>query len=108
MAKPSLTPAQRLDRSVTEDELLAYVTDLLKLHHWHWNHSRDSRRSNPGLPDLIMVKHGRIIFAELKKEIGGRVSHAQQEWLDQLRENHCIEVFLWRPSDMAEIARILA
>ena len=107
MAKPTLTAAERLDRSVSEDELLAYVCDLLKVHHWHWNHSRDSRRSNAGLPDLICTRKGRIIFAELKKELG-RTSPAQQVWLDDLRLNHCIEVFLWRPSDMAEIARILA
>jgi hypothetical protein len=44
----------------------------------------------------------------LKREVGGRVSHAQQVWLDELGLNHCVEVYLWKPSDMAEIARILA
>ena len=108
MAKPTLTAAERLDRMASEEELLIYVTGLLRVHHWHWNHSRDSRRSNPGLPDLICVRKGRIIFAELKREVGGKVSHAQQSWFYELGLNHCVEVYLWKPSDMAEIARILA
>src|ERR1035437_9428875 len=86
MVRTPLTNAERLDRSVTEDELLAYVTDLLQVHHWHWNHSRDSRRSNPGLPDLICVKHGRVVIAELKTQLG-RISPPQQVWLDELRMN---------------------
>lgn len=107
MARTLLTIAQLLDRSVTERELEDYVEDLLRVHGWHWNHSLDSRRSNPGLPDLICVKHGRIIFAELKKQVDARVSHAQQAWLHELMLNHCVEVYLWRPSDMDEIAKTL-
>lgn len=104
-----LTNAQKLDRLVTEDELMDYVTTLLTLHHWLWYHTHDSRRSNPGFPDIVAVKNGFVLFIELKRETG-KVSESQQRWLDALGEadawdHH--EAVVWRPSDMRAIAERL-
>lgn len=67
-------------------------------------HTQDSRRSDPGFPDCVMLKgsqlHGeptRLVVAELKAE-RGKVTVAQQGWLDRFRELPDAEVFVWRPS----------
>lgn len=39
---------------------------------------------NKGVPDMIIVGKGRVLFLELKKEKGGRVSVEQQEWVDSI------------------------
>ena len=64
------TVASELARSTTEAELLAFVRDLALLRGWIVHHAADSRRADPGLPDLILVRAPRVIFAELKTERG--------------------------------------
>jgi hypothetical protein len=59
-----------------------------------------------GLPDLILCKPPRLLFAELKRE-QGRVSKAQADWLDALSRCAGVEVYLWKPSDWESIVRIL-
>jgi len=54
-----------------------------------------------GLPDLIMARSGRVIFAELKSA-KGRVRADQQMWLDELQArvpDVTHEVYTWRPAD---------
>ncbi len=72
---------------------------------WKFYHTFNSFRSTEGFPDCVMIKIGRIIFAELKSETG-KVSDAQQEWLDGLKATG-VEVYLWRPSDMDAAWEIL-
>lgn len=55
-----------------------------------------------GYPDLTLVRDGRLVFAELKRE---------EKWLDPLQEEwyidlsavalkgNSVEVYVWRPSD---------
>jgi hypothetical protein len=105
--KPPLTPQQRLDRTVTEAELQEFVREAAGYRGWIYHHETDSRRSTAGLPDCILVRAPRVIFAELKTEIG-RVSQAQQAWLDELELCKGVEVYLWRPSMLTEILDTLA
>lgn len=66
------------------------------------------------LPDRTACRD-RIIFVELKRELTGRKSEdakrqpsdAQIAWLDRLASADG-EVYLWRPSDLDEIARVLS
>ncbi len=72
-----------------------------------WNltyHTLRSKGSQSGFPDRVLVRE-RVIFAELKRE-KGVVTDAQRDWLDGLAAAGA-EVYLWRPSDLDEIARIL-
>ena len=64
-----------------------------------------------GLPDLIMARRGRVIFAELKST-KGKVRPDQQMWLDELTArvpDVTHEVYTWRPADWqsGEIERVL-
>jgi len=59
-----------------------------------------------GFPDTWIVGRGRLIVAECKTE-RGRLDADQRLWLAALREVEGIEVYVWRPSDMDEIERIM-
>lgn len=71
---------------------------------WMTYHTHDSRRSDPGFPDLVMVRE-RVVFAELKT-LTGKVSEEQLAWLGKL-EAAGVEVYLWRPSDEREVLAVL-
>lgn len=77
------------------------ITDLCEWLHLSWNHNPDSRRSNPGWPDLAIWGPGGFLLAELKTATG-RVSSAQQ--LAHLTlEAAGVEVHVWRPSHWPEV-----
>jgi hypothetical protein len=106
-----LTTAERLENAVTEAELQAHILDLAALTGWRVFHDHDSRRNPAGLPDLILVRRGRLIFAELKTR-KGRIRPAQKAWIADLEDvevaaGGAVEVYVWRPGHLAAIADIL-
>lgn len=94
----------------------AQVTDYATLRGWRVFHIADSRRGTAtgwvgdrgvrGLPDLILVRPPRVIFAELKSE-RGRLRDSQKEVLALLSNCNSVEVYLWRPSDFDEMVEVL-
>lgn len=116
-AAPSRSPAPKLPAE-TERAFQNKVIHLAKLCHWECYHTWNSQHSEPGYPDLTLVRKGdgcasvppqartRIIFAELKAE-KGRLSAAQRKWLGLLSANEGVEVFVWRPSDWQQIVEVL-
>ncbi len=113
---------QFMAEAQTEVEFMRHVMAYAKAQGWLVYHTHISKRSTEGWPDLAMVRRGRLVLAELKREKGGRVSPAQQRWIDELqevelyamhldvggKEHWPVEVFIWRPSDWPEIERVLA
>lgn len=99
-------------------------------------HVTIAKKGASGFPDLVMVRDGRQLMAELKREKGGRTSVAQRKWLAAARSvqmaiaaaicsgRHALEslpchmhreqairlygVYEWRPSDWPEIEQVLA
>lgn len=71
-------------------------------------HTLRSKGSRAGFPDRVLVRD-RVIFAESKREkrVATPVSADQRDWLDGLARAGA-EVYLWRPSDMEEVGRILS
>ena len=95
----------------TEEQFQQQVITLAKAAGWLTYHTRDSRRSEPGFPDLVLSRgpacgRPRVIFAELKTETG-RLSPAQLDWLETLRHCPDIESYIWRPSQWPEIVATL-
>lgn len=87
-----------VDRSISEAAFQAQVMQLARVLGWKAYHTHDSRRSDPGFPDLVLVhpQHG-VLFRELKTE-RGRVSDAQRTWLAALAASGA-DAAVWRPHD---------
>jgi hypothetical protein len=94
---------------MTEAELQSAVLELagwLKLSCYH---TRDSRRSQKGFPDLVIVGRS-VLWAELKSETG-ETSASQDLWAWKLTQAGQ-QWRLWRPADWqdgtirAELARL--
>lgn len=66
---------------------------------------RRTPRNPAGLPDLILVRRPRLVWAELKSA-RGRVTPDQRAWIEELRA--CgQDARIWRPDDWPEIERVL-
>lgn len=105
-------PRKPLDyRDMSEKVFQAWVIKEAESRGWRVYHTYDSRRCAAGFPDLVMCRpeknpyDGRTLFVELKTQTG-RVSKEQQAWIDDLEgcQNVC---YVWRPSDIDEILRVL-
>jgi len=66
-----------------------------------WN----SRHSPAGFPDLIILRDGRMIVAELKRE-GEQPTPEQYFWLLEFLKV-TKDVYLWYPSDWDEVVKVL-
>ena len=86
---------------MTEREWQAQVVEAATLCRWRHYHAYDSRRSDPGWPDLVLVRESELVFVELKTELG-RVTPDQRSWLDAL-ELAGAEVHVWRPTDFTAV-----
>jgi hypothetical protein len=96
-----------LDAALSEAEWQQQIIDLARLCGWDWYHVYDSRRSNPGWPDLALWCGPHLWLVEAKSE-RGRLSAAQQMTLDGLRQVQQVHVALWRPRDWPTVERVLA
>lgn len=92
---------------MTEAELQAAIIEACEVYGWLWHHETDSRRSNPGYPDLTIVKGNRVAMMELKSETG-RVRPEQQRWLDALAPVDTFSSGLVRPRNLDEVIGFLA
>ena len=95
-----MTRTVTVDEILTEAQFQGLVLGVAETFGWEVFHDGDSRRSNAGFPDLVLVKDGRIIFAELKREKNSYPSKAQMNWLALLSQaaGDNVMAVLWRPS----------
>lgn len=59
-----------------------------------------------GFPDLVMIRRGALIVAELKMP-KGKLSMEQLEWFDAFRSIGCGRIEKWTPDDWPRIERLL-
>ncbi len=118
--KPDMTQAEAiaaLDKFRNEEAFQQWVINAAVQLGWNREliyHTRDSRKSTKGFPDLCMVqatlgKKSRLLFAELKMP-EGKMTHAQSNWQMVLRSLELpeVEVYVWRPADMDTILEVLS
>lgn len=86
-----------VERAITEQEWMGTVLDAARLFGWSVYHTYDSRKSQPGFPDLILVRGPRMLVIELKTE-RGKVRPEQVDWLARLAEVREVTVMVARPS----------
>lgn len=111
--------AQRLQvaSAMSEDDLLGNVLDLARVLGWWAHHCRPARtahgwrtpvQGNAGFPDLILVRDGWLIAAELKRQ-REKPTAAQGEWLGRFqqvgfvvgnRPAGGVRAEVWRPVDL--------
>lgn len=91
---------------LTEKSWQDQVVKLASLYGWAHFHVYNSRRSNPGWPDLVLARPPQLIAVELKTNTG-RLRPDQRDWLARL-EACGIETHVWRPRDLDEVLARLA
>jgi hypothetical protein len=90
------------EQSISEKRWLEDVVEAGQLFSWRIYHTYDSRRSQPGFPDLVCVRDRVVLFVELKTD-RGRLTVDQRDWLGALAQCDQIKVRLWRPQDRTEM-----
>jgi len=96
-------PQLRADDLISEAEFQATVIEQARAFGWSVYHTHDSRRSDPGFPDLTLARNGVALFMELKT-MSGKLTAEQSAWLEELGAN----ANLFRPSDRERITELLA
>jgi len=89
----------------SEAAFLEQVRRVASDYGWLPYHTHNSKRSEPGFPDLVLVRADRLVFAELKR-VKGRISPDQGKWIWALRRAGR-EVYVWRPVDWDTIHEAL-
>ena len=91
------TASRPLAAAMSEAQLLAIIRQACRTLGLLCYHTHDSRRSEAGFPDLVIVGE-RVIYRELKSA-RGRVRPEQRVWLDALTAAGQ-DADIWRPRDL--------
>jgi len=95
-----------LSRAMTEDQLLDAIRSYARLMGWLTYHVHDSRRSEPGFPDLVCIRGNTAWALELKTE-KGRITEDQELWISAINQVENIQAMVIRPSQLDEIIRLM-
>lgn len=108
MTARGLTIAEMRD-TWTEAQFQNAVLNVAKAGGWRVYHTHNSMHSAKGFPDLVLVKDGRLVFAELKSKTG-KVTPEQEAWLAALGDvvPEMVAAHVWRPGDWDDLEGVLA
>lgn len=85
---------------ISEDQLQSAVIDMARLYGWKVCHFRPARNAtgwdtplqgDPGAPDLLMARAGRVLLVELKSDTA-KLMRDQEEW------QQAAGSLVWRPA----------
>lgn len=105
-----------LAERLTEADFQSMIVARAEALGWRVHHDRGDYRQciagDPGFPDLVMARDGRVVFAEVKAA-KGRLSAHQRLWLTELGfdadpPDRMVEVYVWRPEHWPQIVEVLA
>jgi len=81
-----------------------------KAHHarkaWTKKGFRTPIQGDPGFPDLVLARAPRVLFVELKVD-NGRLTDAQEWWMEELNQCPGVETYVWRPKMWDLLLKIL-
>lgn len=110
--------------AISESEWLDQVTQVAAIYGWEWVHFRPARTAHgwrtpvsgtlgAGWPDLVLVRPGRVVFAELKT--GRNKPSAEQERVlavlrsaAGLTDAGVVRVRTWYPGDLDDVVAVLS
>lgn len=102
-------PSERavLDAAMDEETWMGQVVTAARLLGWMVYHTYDSRRSEPGFPDLVLChpEKRKTLCVELKRQ-DGKLTQAQDAWLRVL-EASGVRCAVWRPGDWPTVEKVL-
>ncbi len=98
-------------KPISEDEFTDQVIAVFQLHKWkvvHFDRARKKNgswrtpiRGDPGSPDILAARCGKVIHAELK--VGrNKPTKDQEQWLHHLGDG----AYLWYPCDWETIVML--
>jgi len=91
----------------SEAVFLAWVRSEAKAWGWLTYHTRDSRGSDAGFPDLVLARPGcPLVLAELKTSTG-KLTEEQMVWMSILQHTPGVTAVVWRPADKPTITALL-
>lgn len=93
-------------RAMSEKVWQRRIEQIAKGNGWTSYHTYDSRKSNPGYPDLHLVRGGEELYIECKTETG-ELSAKQIEWRDLL-VGAGAEWYCFRPSSIEYVEERLS
>lgn len=97
--------------NAAERPLLSQVRELADLNgwlHYHAPQCQHARLSEPGFPDLILVRAPMLLAIEVKREPADRPTTEQMDWLRAISEVHRGESYVLRPGpNLDELVGIL-
>lgn len=101
------TAAQIISESISEKDFQKQVIQLAELYKWKVYHTWISIHSSTGFPDITLVKENEdgtasLLFIELKSE-RGKVTEAQQQWIDILGKVPNVGAYIFYPHDWDRI-----
>ena len=110
---PLIPPAANPnDERQDEKQFMADVVRFARRAGWRTYHTHDSRKSEAGFPDLVMLRRGEMVVAELK--VGkNKETPEQSDWLHDfwLVGVNCplgiVLTYTWRPTDWPKIIEVL-
>jgi hypothetical protein len=112
---------------ISEKEFMTSIIEYAQAKGWrcaHFRHGMTSRidkhgkpvwvtpvqADGKGWPDLVLVRDRSLLFCEIKS-VKGKLSAAQQEWLQALSKvayrSPKVEVHMWTPADWPTIEKVL-
>ncbi len=88
-----------------EVPFMEQVIEFLRICGWLVYHTKDSRKSAPGFPDIIALKGKRQLVVETKRA-GEQPTEEQERWLEAFRQAGA-EVHVFTPDDWEKIERVV-
>ena len=94
---------------MSEKDFQAAVLEVAKVNGWMAYHTYDSRRSQSGFPDLVLVRGAVCIFLELKSDSkGAKESDEQKAWIKALKGVKIITADFAYPRHLDQVVSALS